>query len=75
MKEAIKVFVNDYKNVMNVNKEFYINHWKGLVVISAVTFGTEIAVFEIVMNRDKIKRKLKNVKKVKVNNKKEKGES
>ena len=75
MKEAIKVFVNDYKNVMNVSKEFYINHWKGLVVISAVTFGTEIAVFEIVTNRDKIKRKLKSVKKVKVNNRKEQSES
>ena len=61
MKEAVKVFVNDYTELQKLSWEFTKNHWKGMIVLCVVVAGAEIAVFEITSNQDKIKEKLNKV--------------
>ena len=63
MKKSVVIFVNDYKDLTKLQLAFWKKHWKGMVVMTVVIVGAEIAVFELENNQDKIKAKIRNVTK------------
>ena len=46
MTNAMKIFVKEYIELVKTNWGFWRRHWKAFAVITVVTVGTEVAIFE-----------------------------
>lgn len=50
-------FWSDYKEVCDVTKSFYKNHWKGTLMLNVAIIGVMAGVTYVNLNKDAIKAK------------------
>ena len=56
-----KKYFEDYRELMDAQKRFNEEHWRGNLIMFAVAFGVEMGVIYLITNEKEIKNKFKKI--------------
>ena len=54
-------YFEDYRELMDAQKQFNKEHWRGNLIVFAVAFGVEIGAIYLIANKEEIKNKFKKI--------------
>ena len=56
-----KKYFEDYRELMDAQKQFNEEHWRGNLIMFAVAFGVEMGAIYLITNEKEIKNKFKKI--------------
>ena len=56
-----KKYFEDYRELMDAQKQFNKEHWRGNLIVFAVAFGVEMGIGYLIIHEEEIKDKFKKI--------------